>query len=360
MRILQVIPNLETGGAEKLLVDSIPKYLEKGIQMELLLLDNSPSQFLELLKNNKQVVVHQLNSKSPYRPSHILRLIPFIKKFDVLHVHLFPALYWVAFAKLLSLSKKPLVYTEHNTFNKRRIHWLLKYTDRLAYRMYKKIITISIPVDTALKRFLKTKKDNYYFIPNGVDLSVIQNAPTLHKEQLAVSENQKIVLQVSSFTPQKDQKTLIKSLVYLPENVLLFLVGAGPTMEAHKQFVKDCNLESRVFFLGIRMDVPSLLKSVDVVVLSSHYEGLSLSSIEGLASGNPFVASNVSGLKEIVEGAGALFDEGNEKQLAKILKRCMEDAPYRDTLISKCQERAKVYDMDVMVQSHIELYKKLK
>ena len=89
MRILQVIPNLETGGAEKLLVDSIPKYLEKGIQMELLLLDNSPSQFLELLKNNKQVVVHQLNSKSPYRPSHILRLIPFIKKFDVLHVHLF-------------------------------------------------------------------------------------------------------------------------------------------------------------------------------------------------------------------------------------------------------------------------------
>ena len=51
---------------------------------------------------------------------------PFIKKFDVLHVHLFPALYWVAFAKLLSLSKKPLVYTEHNTFNKRRIPNKLK------------------------------------------------------------------------------------------------------------------------------------------------------------------------------------------------------------------------------------------
>ena len=54
--------------------------------------------------------------------------------------------------------------------------------------------------------------------------------------------------------------------------------------------VHDCGVDDRVLFLGIRSDVPQLLKTADVTVMSSHFEGLSLSSIEGMTVGKPFVA----------------------------------------------------------------------
>ena len=59
--------------------------------------------------------------------------------------------------------------------------------------------------------------------------------------------------------------------------------------------------------------------------MSTHYEGMSLSNIEGMASGKPFVASNVKGIREITEGAGVLFEENNDKQLAQIILQLMKD-----------------------------------
>ena len=66
----------------------------------------------------------------------------------------------------------------------------------------------------------------------------------------------------------------------------------------------ELGVSHRVLSLYIRKDVPRILKSSNVICMSSIYEGLSLSSIEGMASGHPFIATNVNGLREIVKGAG--------------------------------------------------------
>jgi glycosyltransferase involved in cell wall biosynthesis len=62
-----------------------------------------------------------------------------------------------------------------------------------------------------------------------------------------------------------------------------------------------------------------LLKTADIVVLSSHYEGLSLASIEGMASGKPFIASDVPGLHEVVKGADLLFEDKTTNNWQSIL-----------------------------------------
>ena len=113
----------------------------------------------------------------------------------------------------------------------------------------------------------------------------------------------------------------------------------------------------RVHFLGIRLDVPKLLKTADIVVLSTHYEGLSLASIEGLASGKPFVASDVPGLSEIVTGAGVLFQSQNEKALAVEINRLIDDNDYKDKIVKQCVNRAKEYDIEIMVEKHLNLYR---
>ena len=109
----------------------------------------------------------------------------------------------------------------------------------------------------------------------------------------------------------------------------------------------------------MKTDVPELLKAVEVVVMSSHYEGLSLSNIEGMASGNPFVASDVDGLREITDGYGELFPHEDDKALADIILKLSTDKEYRQSVIEKCQKRAEQYDINIMAQNYNNVYMNL-
>jgi len=112
----------------------------------------------------------------------------------------------------------------------------------------------------------------------------------------------------------------------------------------------------RVKLLGIRSDVPQILKSADVIVMSSHWEGLSLSNIEGMSSGNPFVASEVNGLKEVTAGYGILFPHGDAEALANVIKKLHDDSEYYRQVAERCYQRALQYDIRKMVDAYEQLY----
>jgi glycosyltransferase involved in cell wall biosynthesis len=358
MKILQVINNLGTGGAEKLVFDIVPKYTAKGISMDILVLDGTEYPFYVEFKKNTNSHLFYLGKSSVYNPFLIFKIIKFLKQYDVVHVHLFPALYWVALAKWISFSKVKLVYTEHSTSNRRRNNWLFKLLDSFIYSKYSRLICITDEVEAQLKKQLQFSDDLFQVIPNGIDLSKIEFAKSYDKNflNLSLSSSSKLLIQVSSFQFPKDQATVIKSLKFLSDNIHLLLVGQGILLEKAKQLVNTLYLNDRVHFLGIRMDIPNLLKTADIIILSSQYEGLSLSSLEGLSSGKPFIASDVPGLKEIVNQAGILFPFQDEKALAKEIDRLIKDKDYYATIVSQCLLRAKEYDIEIMLDKHIQLY----
>lgn len=109
-------------------------------------------------------------------------------------------------------------------------------------------------------------------------------------------------------------------------------------------------------FLGLRSDVPRLLKSADIVVMSSHWEGFGLAAVEGMAACKPVVASNVPGLAEIVNGYGFLFDEGDVQKLREIIKKLFCDKPLYDEVAYKCLKRALDFDIEKMLQEYWEVY----
>lgn len=358
MKILQVINNLATGGAEKLLLESCTVYHQKGIEVHVLLLNGVSHPFLEQLRKNKTCTIHTLGNGSVYNPILILKVIPFLKKFDCVHVHLFPSLYWVALAHLVSFSKTKLVYTEHSTSNKRRGNRILKLLDRFLYARYSKIVAITPQVLENLKRHLKFNSNNQFrVIQNGLNLSQIKAAQPYPKSTFFDDTDAKIIIQVARFFEPKDHATLIKSLVFLPENYKLLLVGDGILKPNSESLVNELNLQQRVLFLGVRTDVLSLLKTANVIVLSSKYEGLSLSCIEGMASGKPFVASNVPGLREMVENVGIVFPLGDDKQLAEEIHRLLSDENHYAATVKKCQEKANEFDINVMIDSYIDVYR---
>lgn len=360
MKVLGVINGLGTGGAEKLILETAPLLREK-VAIDFLFLEENDYPFEKKFKETFKGNYFFSRWSSVYHPMHIFTLAKKLKNYEVVHVHLFPAFYWVVIAKLITFSKAKVVLTEHSTSNRRMRSTWLKMIDIFMYKLLSAIITISEEVDSKLKNYLKLSKDRFHLIKNGVNLETIKNANPMEKKRLVdkTESNPFIILQVSSFHYPKDQITVIKSLNLLPPNTFLVFAGTGEDLKKSIGLTKALNLAHRVFFLGVRTDIPELLKSADVVVLCSHYEGLSLSSIEGMASGKPFIASDVPGLRKVVQGAGLLFEDGNEKELAGHITKLMNDGAYYNQIAAACQERAQEYDIQKMVDAQVKLYQEL-
>ncbi len=356
MKILHVINSLDVGGAEKLLLDTIPRYNAKGIPVDILVFKSSKSPFLKKLIDLNCCNVIELKQKSVYSLTTIYKLGKYLKEYSIVHVHLFPALYFVAASKIIFNFKAKLIFTEHNTTNKRISNIVFKQIDKLIYLKYHKIIAISKEIALVLNQQLKINDNKITIIQNGVVISEISNAKPIELNIEKIKPSDKIILQVSAFRKQKNQATIINALSKLSSHIKLILAGEGEQIEACKNLVKALNLQERVFFLGNRSDVPNLLKTADVIVLSSKYEGLSLSSIEAMASGKPFVASDVPGLRDIVKGAGVLFKQGDSQQLANEIKKLLANEDYYNTIVKSCLNRSKQYDISIMIDKHILLY----
>ena len=356
LKVLQVINSLGPGGAEKLVVDTIKIYRERNLHVDIFLLDNKEYPLRKILEETPGVKILSSKTKlSVYNPLQIYYLNKYLKNYDIVHVHLFPSLYWVYFASLFSFKKVKLIFTEHNTTNRRRDHAILNFFDKLAYKKYSKIVTISNAVHENLKQYLG-KKYNLFKIYNGIDLEEIHLAKPYSKKKFDLTENDVMLIQVSSFTPQKDQETLIKALALLDGKFHLFLVGVGTTMEKCQQLARELKVDKRLHFLGMRRDVPSLLKTADIVLLISHFEGLSLSSVEGLASGKPFIASDVPGLTEVVENGGILVPHQNAKQLKNKIFQITEDKALLQKTVESSLRKSKNYDVHLMVENYLNLY----
>lgn len=350
MKILHVITSLQTGGAEKLMVDLLPRLRNLGNDLELLIFDGTRTPFYDELVNNGITIHHLTVGGNVYNPLNIFKLIKFIKNYDIIHTHNTACQYFVPLAKWLSTAKCKLFTTEHNTFNRRRKFSFFKIIDRFIYNRYYGIISISEKATENLIQFIG-RGLNVVTIENGIDISRYAQL-----KPIDFSKKEKIITMVAGFRHQKNQDTLIKAIASLPNEYNLWLVGDGERRWVLESLVKDLNLKDRVKFWGVRSDIPQILEQSHVVVLSSHWEGLSLSSIEGMASGRPFIASDVDGLREIVDGYGILFPHQDAKTLAKEIESLCNNKEKYNRVAHACQEKAKQYDINLMAKKYNHIY----
>lgn len=361
-KIVQIINSLSEGGAERLLFETLLEYSNQGISIDLIILYSYNYHVMsDKLKALKNIKVYHSYPLNPYSPLHIFYLWRMIKSYDIIHVHLFPVFYWIRLAALFRFGRKrKYIFTEHSTNNKRRKQFFGKLIDHWIYNGFNKIVCVSELAETNLISHLGSQfAPRITTISNGVPLNKIKDAKGYSKSDFGFKDSDFIILQVSRFVYPKDQDTLIKALALLPEEYKLLLVGKGPKLEDSKKFAESLNLKNRCLFLEARNDVPRLLRTSDVVVLSSEYEGLSLSSVEGLASGNPFICTDAPGLRDVVQGYGLLFNVGDYRTLSELIRKSVEDETFRAQVINKCLERSKDYDIIKMISDYFSIYREL-
>lgn len=360
MKILHIISSLEIGGAQKLITDLLPLLKQKGCNVSLLVLKGIDCPFQKQLKD-EGIIVYELGISNYYSPLIIIRLIPFLRKFDIIHAHLFPVLYWVAIASIFS--KAMLIYTEHSTNNKRRAKFWLRPIEKIIYNFYDKIISISEQTDENLRIWLNADAGDSRFviIDNGIKREVFANAvSTLIFSNDKNNQKNRYLIMISRFTQAKDHETVIKSMKEVIDPfVHLLFVGSGDTLHREQELVNELNLSDKIHFLGVRNDIPQLIKSSYIGIQSSNWEGFGLTAVELMAGGIPVVASNVEGLKQVVGGAGLLFERGNNKQLATIVNKLLSNQILYDDVKLKCMERSRKYDVITMVNKYLMVYKSL-
>lgn len=353
MKILQVITSLSTGGAEKLISEITPMLRDKGHQVDVLAFDGADTAFKKAL-TDKGIKVYSFGKGcNVYNPLFIFRLAKMMKNYDIVHTHnTAPQLFAAIGSVLCSVV---LCTTEHNTSNRRRDWKCYAWIDKWMYSRYDKIICISNQAEDNLRKYLPNVK-NVCTIFNGVDINRFHNAKSLD----SLKSNKEIVAMVAGFRYQKDQDTLIKAFTHLDKDKYeLWLVGDGERRSILEGLVNELGLTDNVKLLGIRNDIPNVLQTADIIVMSSHFEGLSLSNIEGMSVNKPFIASNVDGLREVVDGYGILFPHGDDNSLASIIQQLSDDKDYYKQVAAKCWERAQMFDIQKMVDAYNEVYEGL-
>lgn len=356
MKILHVITSLLPGGAEKLVTDLLPRFREKGCEAEIAVFNAVETPLMRGLENDG-FKVHRFAPEgcNVYSLSNIYKLQRLLNKgdYDIMHTHNTACQLFGALCRTSRLTKR--ITTEHNTINRRRRFRTMRYTDRLMYSAYDKVVCISDQAFSSLKNFLgENIIEKCEVVHNGIDISRYTGDIRMPDPTKDI-----IVTMVAGFRKQKDQDTAIRAIASLPRNFKLRLIGDGARINEVKQLAEAQRVTDRVDFTGFRDDVADMLMNSDIVLMSSHYEGLSLSNIEGMASGRPFVASNVVGLREVTDGAGILFTEGDHEELAGILLRLAENSRLYTETATKCLERARKFDIRYTTDRYLYIYERL-
>ena len=202
-------------------------------------------------------------------------------------------------------------------------------------RLTQRLATGSVCVSEGVRRFSATTGGldpaRLVVIPNGVDPAIFDRATAVDRASLGLTPDATLILYVGRLDPQKGLPVLLDAFARAAPDrpqVHLALAGDGPERAAlHARTEADPVLKDRVRWLGRRDDVPGLLRTADVVVLPSLWEGMPNVVLEAMAAKRAVIATRVEGSEDLVVPGetGWLVPPGAVEPLADALLEASAD-----------------------------------
>jgi glycosyltransferase involved in cell wall biosynthesis len=356
-RILIFIKGLGLGGAERLIVESVPAWDRDTFEYEVAYVLPWKDQLVPELVG-LQVRVHCLAARAPLLPRPLMALRHLLRmgSFDLVHAHLPTA--GVA-ARLVS--PVPVVYTEHSLASSHR--WLTGLLNRITYPRNAAVTAVSEAVATSVARY----RSPVEVVPNGVSCRVDPVEAEKARAELEL-DGRPLVVHVGNIRPQKGHRNLIEVAERLKRAnhpALIVSIGgeklAGDRTALERE-VEERGLREHVRFLGRRSDARAFIAAADVVVNPSDDEGLPVALLEALALERPVVATAVGGVPAVIRSGetGILVEKGDSAGMAEGITTLLAD-PEQARRLGKAG-RAMVearYGIETMVRSFEHIYRRV-
>ncbi|MDR3567105.1 MAG: glycosyltransferase family 4 protein [Syntrophobacteraceae bacterium] len=185
------------------------------------------------------------------------------------------------------------------------------------------------------------------------------------REELHLHPSALLLLTIGRLTPQKGYEDLLKIgpevLREFPDARLLW-AGDGELMDYFRQKIRERNLCEKIMLLGFRSDIPKLIAAADLFVFPTRFEGgSSIALLEAMTLGLPIVASNASGIPEVVENGihGLLYGVGDCRELLTSIRWALHHTEEMKSMAENGRVRARKFSAERMESETLGLLSSL-
>jgi sugar transferase (PEP-CTERM/EpsH1 system associated) len=370
IKVGYVVASLGYGGVEKYIVDLVNGVDRNRFEPVIFCLQgNGPLKGLI----RQQVKIYVLAKRQGNDPILMVKLGKLFRneKVDIIHSNNWSTFFESAMARMLAPSSV-LLHTQHGmemngseAFCRRTRYIRNRIRQSLTY-VANRVLVVSAATEQFVCNEWYTPLEKITLIYNGVDLNKFKDRKAQRSEwrnKLGLKQKDMVIGSVGRLSPVKNYSLLIRAFHDVARhdlNVKLMIVGDGSEKESLLSLIRELELQNRVLLLGHRSDVSELLCAMDIFVLSSISEGVSLALLEAMATALPAVATNVGGNPEVLGGkdCGLLVASNDRPALTKALTYLNDHPTERLNLGRQARLRIQSsFDLKRMVCEYESVYR---
>lgn len=298
MRIVQLIPNLECGGGQRLLIYLCDQMVRMGCQVDVAMVSGGP--YLELLRQTG-TRTHLLPKSGNHDPRILWGICRLLQQTRAQVVHTWLRQMDVLGGLASRLCHLPWVISEVSSARNFPPHW--KHWLRARLGASADAVVANSKGGREYWRQNVSRTDRLHVIPNAVPVRVIQSAPPIEAEVSQVADDQKLILHVGRLDWEKNLDNLLQALVRAVQSdrrAKAVLCGDGPLRKQVQERLAHLAPDGSIRLHGYTSDIWRWMRRADVMVSASWFEGSSNAVLEAMAAGCPMVLSDIPGHREAV------------------------------------------------------------
>lgn len=367
MKIVEIIPTLGSGGAERFVVDLSNKLRASGNDVQIIVLSPLKNGYNIYEKDiHPSINIISLNKNKGFSLYVLFKMLLLLYRInpDIVHSHL-NSYFYILFPSLIKLRKISFVHTIHNDADKDAGSAFFGKIMKLSFK-YKKVIPITISKESADSFNCYYGFNSFATIYNGrtIKNGVVTEDVKTCVNKVKNSPKTKVILFAARFADQKRP--------YLNAKVCDMLYREGYDISL-MMFGEDCshgfyteqinNLHSDcVHMFGVTSSVLEYMKEADAFLLLSSFEGLPIALIEALGVGCIPICTPVGGIKNIIKSGynGFLAKDCSESACYNVVKEFLEtNEDDLNRIRLKTLDSFKYLSMDRCCDEYISIYEKL-
>lgn len=345
IRALHIIDWLNVGGAQTQVLVFASLAQAFGIDLTVVVLGDGDETYIDRRLRELKVKVKKFPSSSLLSVSRFMKIVQYIRleRFDIIQTHL-------QYANILGslagyVLQIPVVSTLHSTGEFTKLLPLKDLFEVFFINYFSSyVIAVGYRVADVYRKYIRRKKVEV--VLNAVLDNTFEGSIPDPLMDIRLDASKVVLISVGRLSPPKNFGDLLLAYSEVRKafpNVLLLIVGNGPLFIDLQSKVREMNLTDSVFLLGERDDVPLLLHSSDIFVISSIWEGLPMAILEAMMAGLPIVATDVGDIAFVVpESVGYVVPPKKTQLLAEAIKSLVGDVNIRSKMKSAARSYAQL------------------
>lgn len=343
------IGTLRNGGAERVVSILASKMAQQGMDTEILMYYDKPVFYEISAKVKLTVVEKETGTKS--KAKNLLWIRKYFKKNAKVVISFLAPFNIMALAANIG-SGTPIIVADRNDPTKVPAKFVVRKVRDFLYRFAEGIV-------------IQTEKNKAYFSKMVQKKSVVIYNPVDLKEYAGIAletPKERKIVTAGRLMPQKNQKMMIQAfseVVKKYPDYELVIYGDGPSEEALKKIIAELGITDKVSMPGNVKNLHDRIKSAEIFVLSSDYEGMPNALIEAMCLGLPSVSTKVSGATDLIKHRhnGMLVELDRQEELVQTLLELIENKKMAEEISKNAVKLNEDLELSKIIKQWIDFIK---